>query len=101
VLDELERWQRAELGGVRVVRREHLHVTLAFLGSRPSDELASIVRVLREAAAGAGEIRLAPARYRQHRRVGMLGLADETGRATRVAGGGPVRLERPGRDPRE
>ena len=64
VLDEVERWQREHLRDVRAVRREHLHVTLAFLGHRPAGELEAIVGALREAAAGAGEIRLAPARYR-------------------------------------
>jgi RNA 2',3'-cyclic 3'-phosphodiesterase len=96
VLDELERWQRAELEGVRVVRREHLHVTLAFLGSRPSDELESIVGVLREAAAGAGTIRLAPARYRETRSAGMLVLDDERGRAALLAADVQERLERLG-----
>ncbi len=52
VLDGIERWQRAQLTGVRVVSREHLHVTLAFLGHRPAGELESIVGVLRDAAAG-------------------------------------------------
>jgi len=38
-LDRLVSWQQAELADadVRVVPREHLHVTLAFLGSRPVD----------------------------------------------------------------
>ena len=71
VLDEVERWQREHLRDVRAVRREHLHVTLAFLGHRPAGELEAIAGALREAAAGAGEIRLAPARYRETRRLSM------------------------------
>ena len=39
VLDEVERWQREQLRRCRVVPREHLHVTLAFLGHRPASEL--------------------------------------------------------------
>src|SRR5205085_10513196 len=62
VLDEVERWQRGQLPGVRLVRREHLHVTLAFLGHRPIGELDSIVAALRGAATRAGEIRLGPGR---------------------------------------
>jgi 2'-5' RNA ligase len=96
VLDEIERWQRGQLPNVRVVTREHLHVTLAFLGRRPSDELDSIVGELREAAAGAGEIRLTPVRYRETRGVGMLVLADEGGNAARLAGDLHGRLERLG-----
>lgn len=96
VLDEIERWQRSELPNVRVVPREHLHVTLAFLGHRPSGELDSIVGALREAAAGAGEIRLTPVRYRETRSVGMLVCDDEDGRATSLAADLHARLERLG-----
>jgi RNA 2',3'-cyclic 3'-phosphodiesterase len=96
VLDEVERWQRDHLRDVRAVRREHLHVTLAFLGRRPAAELEAIVGALREAAAGAGEIRLAPARYRETRSVGMLVLEDDGGRAARLAGEVQERLERLG-----
>ena len=96
VLDQIERWQRAQLTGVRAVPREHLHVTLAFLGHRPADELEAIVGVLRDAAAGAGEIRLTPSRYRETRSVGMLVLEDEGGEATLLAGDVQERLERQG-----
>jgi RNA 2',3'-cyclic 3'-phosphodiesterase len=96
VLDELERWQHARLPDVRVVPREHLHVTLAFLGHRPAGELESIVGALRNAAAAAGQIRLTPARYRETRGVGMLVLDDEGGRAGLLAGDVQGRLERLG-----
>jgi 2'-5' RNA ligase len=96
VLDEIERWQREELPSVRVVPREHLHVTLAFLGHRPGGELDAIVRALRESAAGAGEIRLTPARYRETRGVGMLVLEDAGGHAAQLAGELHERLERLG-----
>jgi 2'-5' RNA ligase len=93
VLDEIERWQRSELPGVRLVPREHLHVTLTFLGHRPAGELEAIVGALRDAAAGAGEIRLTPVRYRETRSVGMLVLEDEGGRASALAGELQERLE--------
>jgi 2'-5' RNA ligase len=96
VLDEIERWQREQLRNVRVVPREHLHVTLAFLGHRPSRELDSIVGALREAAVGAGEIRLTPVRYRETRSVGMLVLDDEGRNAALLAGDLHGRLERLG-----
>jgi RNA 2',3'-cyclic 3'-phosphodiesterase len=85
VLREIEDWQRGQLPGVRLVRREHLHITLAFLGHRPARELDPIVWALREAAAEAGEIRLTPVRYRETRSVGMLVLEDEGGRAGALA----------------
>jgi 2'-5' RNA ligase len=96
VLDEVEGWQREQLSSVRTVRREHLHVTLAFLGHRPAAELQGIVDVLREAAAAAGEIRLSAVRYRETRSVGMLVLEDERERATRLAGDLHERLARLG-----
>lgn len=96
VLGEIERWQRTQLPNVRLVRREHLHVTLAFLGHRPAHELDAIVEELREAAARTGEIHLTPVRYRETRSVGMLVLEDEGGRATALAGDLQERLERLG-----
>jgi 2'-5' RNA ligase len=95
-LDEIERWQREQLEDVRVVPRDQLHVTLAFLGHRRAAELEAIVGALRRAAAEAGEIRLAPIRYRETRSVGMLVLEDQGGRATRLAGDVHTGLERLG-----
>jgi len=96
VLDAIEQWQRAELRGVRAVRREHLHITLAFLGQRPAGDLGSIVDALRGAVAEAGEIGLTPAGYRETRSAGMLVLDDEGGQATLLAGDVQERLERLG-----
>ena len=96
VLDEIEHWQRKQLPGVRLVRREHLHVTLAFLGHRPAGELEAIVDSLRDTAAGAAEIRLTPARYRETRSVGMLVFEDEQGSAAQLAGDLHERLEKLG-----
>ena len=92
-LDEIERWQSKQLSGVRLVPREHLHVTLAFLGHRPAGELDAIVDALRAAAAGAGEIGLTPVRYRETRSVGMLVLEDERGSAALLADDVQERLE--------
>lgn len=96
VLDEIERWQRQQLRNVRVVPREHLHVTLAFLGHRPAGELESVVDALRDAAAGAGEMRFTPSRYRETRSARMLVLEDAEGRAALLAGDVQERLERLG-----
>jgi len=97
VLDAVVRWQGERLDGVRIVPRQGLHVTVAFLGHRPAGELAGIVRELREAAAEAREdLRLTPSRYRETRSVAMLVLDDEAGRAAAFAGDVQARLERLG-----
>jgi len=96
-LDEIERWQGAQFPrDIRVVRRDHLHVTLAFLGSRPAEEVEAIVETLRTAATRAGEIRLTPVRYRETRGVGMLVLDDADGNAATFAGDLHEGLERLG-----
>jgi 2'-5' RNA ligase len=86
VLDELAAWQQRELVRGRIVPRDHLHVTLAFLGHRPAAELPAVVAELRAAAAAAaGPLRFTVARYRETRSVGMLVLADETGAGALMA----------------
>jgi RNA 2',3'-cyclic 3'-phosphodiesterase len=84
-LDVLERWGAEHLRGGRVVPREHLHVTLAFLGSRPATELDVIVEALREAASRAGSIAFEPVAWRETRSVGMVALRDLTGKAAALA----------------
>ena len=92
-LDTLSEWQADHIQQGRPVPRDHLHVTLAFLGQRPVEELESILGALREAAAAAGPIRLVPERYRETRSVGMLVLNDLGGQATRLAEDLQARLE--------
>src|ERR687888_30136 len=54
VLDALVEWGGEHLAE-RIVSRANLHITLAFLGHRPRDELDAIVAATRDAAAaGAG-----------------------------------------------
>jgi RNA 2',3'-cyclic 3'-phosphodiesterase len=84
-LGSLRDWQAAHIRGGRAVPREHLHLTLAFLGHRPVEELESILGAMRDAAAASGPIRLVPERYRETRSVGMLVLSDLAGTATRLA----------------
>ena len=93
VLDVLERWRDDHLGGGRLVARDALHVTLAFLGSRPARELPSIVGALGPAAAGTGHISLEPRAWRETRSVGMVVLTDHGGEAALLAGRLHERLE--------
>ena len=97
----LAAWQDRELRprarrSVRVVPRENIHVTLAFLGSRPSGELEQIVGALAAAAGNAracGRIELEVERYRETRSVGMVVCSDAGGRATAFADDLQARLE--------
>jgi RNA 2',3'-cyclic 3'-phosphodiesterase len=96
VLDALERWGEATLGGGRAVTRAHLHVTLAFLGGRPASELPDIVESLRDAAVRSTAFTLRALRYRETRSVGMIVLDDPSGGAGRLAVDLHDRLERLG-----
>jgi 2'-5' RNA ligase len=93
VLERLVSWQTEHVPEGRVVSREKLHITLAFLGSRPRDDLEGIVEVLRAAAGSAEPIRLEVDRYREGRSVGMLVLDDPRGAAARLAEDVQRRLE--------
>ena len=85
-LDLVEAWQHDRLERMRIVPREQLHVTLAFLGHRPAGELPGILAALRGAAdAVEGEIRLPVLRYRETRSVAMLVCGDEGDRAGALA----------------
>ena len=92
-LDVLSEWQAAHIRAGRPAAREHLHITLAFLGHRPVEELDSILGALHESSAAAGPIRLVPERYRETRSVGMLALSDLGGGAGRLADDLQGRLE--------
>jgi 2'-5' RNA ligase len=94
VAASLRRWSARHLERGR--RLDSFHVTLAFLGSQPAGALDAIVDVLRRAAAATTPFELEPARYRETRSVGMLALADATGRATALADRVHTGLERLG-----
>jgi RNA 2',3'-cyclic 3'-phosphodiesterase len=64
---------------------ENLHVTLAFLGSRPAGDAGAVAQALESAAADAGRIALRVSGYRETRTVGMLPLDDEGGHAAQLA----------------
>ena len=97
--DRLVAWQAATLAGAaaaRLVSPENLHLTLAFLGGRPSGDVDAVVGELRAAAAVAERPLLRAVGYRETRSVGMVVLEDVGGHATRLAGDVAERLERIG-----
>jgi RNA 2',3'-cyclic 3'-phosphodiesterase len=88
-VDRVVAWQARELSSataaLRIVPRENLHVTLAFLGSTKSAQLQSIGEALRAACAGQDPPVLGALQYRETRSVGMIELSDEEGRAGSLA----------------
>ena len=91
---ELARWGRRHLTHARVP--ESFHVTLAFLGTQPSSALAPIAGLLRRESTATEPFELGVVRYRETRSVGMLVLADPSGRGTSLAGRVQTGLERLG-----
>jgi 2'-5' RNA ligase len=106
-LDRLVAWQDELLGPhagrLRPVPRENLHVTLAFLGTRPAGDLPVVAAALGDAAvAAAGPVELRPTRYRETRAarggqgVGMIVCDDLGGGGAALAAELGERLERAG-----
>ncbi len=83
VVADFRRWGAEHL--VRGRRLDVFHVTLAFLGSQPRAVLEPIAEILRQETGATEPFRLEPVRYRETRSVGMLVLADPSGRATSLA----------------
>src|SRR5262249_44488675 len=71
-VDSVAAWQHACLSAGRIVAAENLHVTLAFLGSRPAGDVEEVAGALRDAAAGVPRPVLRVRGYRETRSVGML-----------------------------
>lgn len=97
VLDRVVAWQALlPPGRHRFVARHNLHLTLAFLGSRPARDLEPIGAELEAAAATARPIVLRERRYRETASAGMLvfdDVDDAAGELTRAA---HTRLQRIG-----
>jgi 2'-5' RNA ligase len=104
IVGELQAWQREHLhsaAGARIVPAANLHVTLAFLGSRPAEELPAIAGALAEAARATAPVHLRPVGYRETGKVGMIVCDDVTGAATGLAAALQEQLERLGAYRRE
>jgi 2'-5' RNA ligase len=89
-LDAIVAWQLGAFAGTtaRLVPREHLHVTLVFLGSTPAAELPAVIARLERAAR---PVELRPRAYRETRSVAMLTFED-------VGGHGGAFADAAGRD---
>jgi RNA 2',3'-cyclic 3'-phosphodiesterase len=84
----LARWQERELARARearIVPPGNLHVTVAFLGGTPAPELEGIAAAVRACAGENEPAVFEPLRYRETKSVGMILLADEESRASRLA----------------
>jgi 2'-5' RNA ligase len=84
-IERIVAWQAHALRAGRIVPPGNLHVTLAFLGSRPAEDLEPVVGALREAAGCARRPVFAVRGYRETRSVGMLVCEDDEGRGAAFA----------------
>lgn len=85
----LARWQARELGGaaaLRLVPERSLHVTLAFLGSRPAAAVPRVGEIAGAVAPRFAPPTLLPTGYRETRSVAMVVLDDVGGEATALQG---------------
>jgi 2'-5' RNA ligase len=92
-VEQLVGWQaRLPRTDARLVPRENLHMTVAFLGAQPVATVEPILAELRAAAAAAGPMAFEVRDYRETRSVGMVRFADDEGRAEAFAGDLSARL---------
>ena len=105
IVGRLVSWQQTAFADadVRILPPDHLHVTLAFLGSRSSSDVEAVANALRGVARDARQPLLRVRRYRETARVAMLALGEElvpgdayVGRANELAGDLMRRLEKLG-----
>jgi 2'-5' RNA ligase len=83
-MDAIAGWQ-AGLERGRIVPRDNLHFTLAFLGRQPGSRLAEVVATLQRRCAGVGPFAFEVSRYRETRSVAMLVFTAEDDGVQRLA----------------
>jgi RNA 2',3'-cyclic 3'-phosphodiesterase len=76
--DAIVAWQ-SRLEGGRIVPRDNLHFTLAFLGWQPRSRLHEVVEALRRRSAKTAPPVFELLRYRETRSVGMLVFSQDRG----------------------
>ena len=69
------KWLHKHWGG-RLMRRDTLHITLAFLGSTPAEQLDVLIACADSVQASAFELNLDQAGYWRHNRIGWLGVTE-------------------------
>jgi 2'-5' RNA ligase len=77
--DAIVEWQHAQLERGRVVPRENLHFTLAFLGRQPRSRIDEVVETLQRRCAETAPPSFAVERYRETQSVGMLVFSRDEG----------------------
>jgi 2'-5' RNA ligase len=73
-LDRTGKWLHQHWGGRRM-RAGTLHITLAFLGSTPAEQLEALVACADTVSSNAFELVLDQAGYWRHNRIGWLGAS--------------------------
>jgi 2'-5' RNA ligase len=82
-MDAIAGWQSGLERG-RIVPRDNLHFTLAFLGRQPRSRVADVVEALQRRCSGVGPFAFEVSNYRETRSVGMLVFTQDEG-AQRLA----------------
>jgi RNA 2',3'-cyclic 3'-phosphodiesterase len=77
--DAIVEWQQAQLERGRIVPRENLHFTLAFLGRQPRTRVDDAVEALRRRCAETAPTVFLLERYRETASVGMLVFSRDDG----------------------
>ena len=77
--DAIVEWQHAYLERGRIVPRENLHFTLAFLGRQPRSRIEEVVATLRRRTAATAPPSFEVERYRETASVGMLVFSRDDG----------------------